>query len=252
MDHGRMGACSVLVMAGLGFGTLRGGNVPAKAARGMASVPLARGLSRVAHPVAPGVLVRRTLAAYGPIQRPGQDDPAFGRHGGVRLLKALDLGVAAQPEPAPETAVERPPAEQEPVDPGQRAHVRAVALAGNFANWVRRSLQACDEEGGSHLACEKLLGQLEGDGELFRLYLDVEIAANKALLNLAAGAGHESGLRVANARLEAALDHWRTHVVPLMEGLGEEHRAPGGPPPDGEKSHGAGFPDEDPREPHLW
>jgi len=247
MDHGHLRASSLLAMACLGWGTLQGGNVPTRMGRCLASAPRVRGLSGVDQPLTPARLVRRTLAVYGPVRPPGQDDPAFSRHGGERLVKALDLEAPRSPE----AAAEQPTEDPAPTDPGLRAHVRAVALAGNFDNWVRRALKACEREGGSRQACEALHHQLDDGGNLFRLFLDVEITANKAQMSLAPGAGDEAGLVAANDRLEAALDRWRTHVMPLMESLREERRAHAAAAPGWEKGRGARFPDEDPREPPI-
>jgi len=157
---------------------LRAGNVPSKAAVALGG---ARRIGAIGHPPLPVRLVRSSLAAYGPVRSPGLGDPIFRHPLAKRMVVGLDLAqdeFTDLKEPG-----ERPGLEEvDPLPPGDVVHARSVALAGNFDNWVRRTLHAFEQEAGSHHACDDLRRKLQTTGQDFRLWLEVEITANKALL----------------------------------------------------------------------
>lgn len=73
--------------------------------------------------------------------------------------------------------------------------------------------------------------ELQTTGADYRLCMAVEYTANAALLaDSERVAGHEDVIRAANARLESALDRWRTRVEPILENLRAEHLDAPAPP----------------------
>jgi hypothetical protein len=200
---------------------LRAGNVPGKAAVILGG---ARRISAIGHPL-PARLVRSSLAAYGPARSPGLGDPIFRHPQAKRMVVGLDLAQAGEFK-ALEEPGERPALEEvDPLSPGDVVHARSVVLAGNFDNWVRRTLHAYEQEDGSHHACADLRQQLQTRGHDFRLWLEVEITANKARLADPKTAAGAEQLQAANARLEAALGRWRSHVGSILDNLGGEAQA---------------------------